>query len=447
LGNHLLVHYPQSWMFPLVVLGGLVWAGALVFGLRGKQVSRRGVLLGALASLLVAAVLAGVGYLIWRLLLAAYPQYDPIHFGETANTYNSLYYWVAFVALGVGLAALLHSGLRTRIRAAELALGALLLWLALAVGLAVSLPGASYVPTWALLFGSFGLWGWFALRRHGSATPWRIGWLALFTVPVLVLVAPLIYLIYVGMSIQQIWIPMAILGLLVGLLEPHLAIIARPRKSWLPVLMGIVVVVLLVAGHLTSAYTPERPLQDGVVYALSADEGKAHWLGWSGLDAWTKQFFGQDDGGGTYGDIFPGDLEATSKAPAPLTDLPAPTVEERDAPASGVFHLRVVPPPGAWTVHLIAMPYRTAVTYYVDDRPIRADDGWLLYWAPPAEGFDLTVKAPALDSLTLRVVAHTLGLPTIPGFTYAARPAWIIPIAESGDNSTWVAKTFSFEKE
>ena len=71
----------------------------------------------------------------------------------------------------------------------------------------------------------------------------------------------------------------------------------------------------------------------------------------------------------------------------------------------------------------------------------------MLYWAPPAEGYDLTVEAPGLDSLTLRVVAHTLGLPTIPGFTYAARPDWIIPSADSGDNSTWVVKTFSFGKE
>ena len=183
------------------------------------------------------------------------------------------------------------------------------------------------------------------------------------------------------------------------------------------------------------------------MYGLNGDEGKAYWLGWTGLDVWTEQFFGKDGSGGEYRDIFPGPSEAAYKAPAPLADLPAPTVEELDAPASGVFHLRVVPPPGAWTVHLIAMPYRTAVTYYVDDRPIECRDGWLLYFAPPAEGFDLTVKAPALDSLALRVVAHTLGLPTIPGFTYVARPAWIIPTTDPGDNSTWVAKTFSFGKE
>ena len=444
LGNYLFIHYPQAWVFPLVVLAGLLWVGALVFGRRWKEVSLRGVLLGALTSLLVVAILAGLGFLLWRLVVAFYPQYEMGYMG--GDTYNSLYYWLAFIALGVGMAALLHSGLRTRIRVAELALGAMLLWLASAVGVSVSLPGVSFVLTWPLLSSSLGLWGWFALRRYTSARIWGIAWLALSAIPAVLLVVPLTYQVYAALTIQQIWIPMAILGLLVGLLAPHLAITARPRKSWLPVLMGIIVVVFLVAGHLTSAYTPARPLQDGVVYGLNSDEGKAYWIGLSGPDAWTEQFFEEDDSGGEYRDFFP-EAPAAYKAPAPLADLPAPTVEELDATASGVFHLRVAPPPGAWTVHLIAMPYPTPVTYYVDDRPIESNDGWMVYWAPPAEGFDLTVEAPALDSLTLRVVAHTLGLPTIPDFTYAARPAWIIPNTDSGSNSTWVVKTFSFGKE
>jgi hypothetical protein len=443
LGTHFLVHYARSLVFPLVILAGLAWVGTLVFGLRWKQVSPRGVALGAVATLVVVAVLIGAGHLFWRLVVAVYPQYDTGY-----RTYNGVFYWLASVALGMGLAALLHSGLRTRIRAAELALGALLWWLALAVGISVWMPGASYAATWPPLFGCIGVWGWFALRCRGSAPPWRIGWLALFAVPAVVLVAPLLFKAGDQRSSQMVWVAMAVLSLLAGLLAPHLAIIARPSKWWFPVVMGVIAVGLLVAGHLTSTSTPERPLQDGVVYALSADNGKASWLGWLGLDVWTEQFFGKDASGGEYRDIFPGDYSvADYKAPAPLVDLPAPTVEERDAPASGVFRLRVVPPSGAWTTHLIAMPWKTPVTYYVDGRRIEAKDGWLLYWAPPAEGYDLTVKAPGHDSLTLRVVAHTLGLPAIPGFTYAARPDWIVPITESGDNSTYVAKTFSFGKE
>jgi hypothetical protein len=444
-GAHLLVHYPRMWIAPLLIMAGLLWMGTLVFGLRKRDVSVRGVLLGALASFLVVAVLAVAGYLLWRLLVLVYPQYRPGLYAGV-STYNSMYYFVAFAAVGTGLAAVLHSALRTRTRTAELAMGALVLWLAVAVAVSLWLPGASYVATWPMVFGCCGLWGWLALSRSRRPGGWRIAWLALFSVLAVLLVAPFLYAGAFALSIHLIWVPMAVLGLLVGLLSLPLAIIARPYKWWLPALMGVIVAIFLVAGHLTSTYTPERPLQDAVLYGLNADQGKASWIGFGGPDVWTKQFFG-GDGGGDVSDIWP-DTQAVQKAPAPLAELTAPTVENLGATASGVFHLRVVPASGTWNVFLYALPSPTPVTYYVDERPIKSDYGWMGYMAPPAEGFDLTVKAPGLDSLRLRVATETLGLPTTPGFTYSARPAWIIPTADYYfSDSTWVAKTFSFGEE
>jgi hypothetical protein len=436
LGNRLLIHYPQSWAIPLVVLAALVWVGALVFGLRWKQVSWRGLLLGTLAALLVVVVIAAViDDLAGRLVLAIYPQYR-----MDAYTYNILYYWLASLALGVGLGALLHLGLRTRIRTAELALGGLLLWLALAVGFPLWMPGASWALTWPLVFSCIGLWGWFALRRHASARMWGIVWLAFWAVPAVALVA---LVLYPGSDTLPSEL---VVGLLVGLLAPHLAIMARPRKWWLPALMGVVVVVVLVAGHLTSTYSPTRPLQDGVAYALSADTGKAYWVSWSGPDRWTGQFIQETDAGGDCTGIWP-EFPSSYRAPAPLADLPTPAVQVLPTTASGIYRLRIVPAPGTWSVYVCTLPKATPVTYYVNAKPLKSD-GWTAYWAPPAEGYNLSVKMPGpRHSLKLRVMAQTLGLPAIPGFTYAARPDWIVPSGDYWANSTWVAKTVSLAKE
>ena len=312
-GNHLMVVYPTSWVIPLAILAALAWACALVFGLRWGQVSVRGILLGVLASLIVIAAMAAMGFLLWRLMTTIYPQYTK----WGGDVFNALYYWLAFLALGVGLGALLHIGFRTRIRTAELALGGLSVWLALAVIFGIWVPGASYVVTWPLLFAGIGVSGWFALRHRGSATAWRIGWLVLYAVPAFALMVPLFYL---ALFPPDFWIVLLFAGLLVGLLAPHLAIVARPRKWWLPVLMGVVAVAFLVAGHLTSAYTPQRPLPDGVTYALSADTGKAYWVSWYELDPWTEQFFREADAGGDCSDIWP-EVTSSYKAPAPPADL------------------------------------------------------------------------------------------------------------------------------
>ena len=105
-----------------------------------------------------------------------------------------------------------------------------------------------------------------------------------------------------------------------------------------------------------------------------------------------------------------------------------------------------MPAPGTWSVYVCTLPKASPVTYYVGDKPLKSD-GWTAYWSPPAGGYDLSVKAPGRRSLKLRVMAQTLGLPTIPGFTYAARPDWIVPSGEYWANSTWVATTVSLGEE
>jgi len=436
-GNHLMVVYPTSWVLPLAIPAALAWACALVFGLRWGQVSPRGVLLGTLATLLVMGAMAATGSLLWRLVTAVYPQYTK----WGGDIFNVHYYWLAFVALGLGLGALLHIGFRTRIRTAELAVGGLSVWLALAVIFTTWVPGASYVVTWPLLFAGIGVSGWFALRRRGSATAWRIGWLALYAIPAIALMVPLLYQ---GLYGPDFWIVLLFTGLLLGLLAPHLAIIARPWKWWLPVLMGVAAVSFLVAGHLTSAYTPQRPLPDGVTYALSADTGKAYWTSADELDPWTEQFFREADAGGDCSEIWP-ESYVTHKAPAPPADLAAPTVEVLPTTASGIFRLHIVPAPGTWSVYVCTLPKARPVTYYVNATPLKSD-GWTAYWAPPSEGYNLSVKTRG-KSLKLRVMAQTLGLPTTPGFTYKPRPDWIVPNEDYWANTTWVAKTFSLREE
>jgi hypothetical protein len=258
---------------------------------------------------------------------------------------------------------------------------------------------------------------------------------------------PEIYLAFMGTSIQGVWIPLAILGLLMGLLTLPLAIMARPRKSWLPALMAFIFVAFMVVGHLTSDHSDTRPLRNGIYYALSADEGKAYWNGLLGteIDAWTEQFLAKGGVKGDYRNVFPWEHEALSyQASAPVVNLPLPRVEQLATVGSEGFRLHVVPPPGATAIDLFTLPGPvTGVIYSVGGKPIESD-GLLIYTAPPAEGFDVLVEAPGQDSLKLRVVSISSGLPALPGFNYAPRPAWIIPVSE---DATDAAKTFVFEKE
>ena len=64
-----------------------------------------------------------------------------------------------------------------------------------------------------------------------------------------------------------------------------------------------------------------------------------------------------------------------------------------DSTSSGIFRLRVVPATGTWSVYVCTLPKARPVTCYVGDKPLKSD-GWTAYWAPPTEGYNLSVKAP-----------------------------------------------------
>jgi hypothetical protein len=60
----------------------------------------------------------------------------------------------------------------------------------------------------------------------------------------------------------------------------------------------------------------------------------------------------------------------------------------------------------------------------LDDSPAR----WRMnYYAPPAEGFELTLRVKPSGPLKLRVLDRSYGLPDVAGAGVVPRPAWSMP--------------------
>jgi hypothetical protein len=122
-----------------------------------------------------------------------------------------------------------------RLGACNLAFGALLVWVVLCALSTRFLPGGAYLFTWPTLTSLIALGAIFARRpaRKESGqlpmTPTDVTALWLGALPGLLLVAPIVYLLFVAMTLA---LPMSLgslifAGLLLGLLVPHGALIAR----------------------------------------------------------------------------------------------------------------------------------------------------------------------------------------------------------------------------
>jgi hypothetical protein len=448
-----LVHYPERWAVPLMAFVVLLFAGVAVLGFKRRQLIFGGIVLGFLALLGSMVVVALGVYLIWALIHALHPG------GIWALQYKALLIWTGAAGLSVAITATLYAGFRKKIHVANLAVGALLWWLLLTVATAISFPPASYLFIWPLLFSLVGIGIFFALGDRATKPWFPFAALTLGAIPAVFL---FVYAIYGVTATNGFFLTSAVpvfalaIVLLLGLLVPHLDLVAKPNRWVLPGAAAVLGMGLLLAGSLTAGFDARHPRPNSILYALNTDTGQAIWQSSDEEpDAWTAQFLGADARKGSVADYLgeAGELHSD----APTVALAAPNVALLDDGTRGgvrTLRMRATAPPKANVVVVEAGAEAQVVGAAVNGERLPEVAGgmpeWTLnYWDPPSGGVELTLEVKGAGPLTITARAGTPGLPDIPAKTYRDRPpdmmpiAWNSPLIEQ-DSSTVVSKSFTF---
>jgi hypothetical protein len=448
-----LVHYSQRWVIPFAALTSLLFVGIVFLGLRKKQLSLGRIALSFLVLLVGLVVNAVLVTLLWVLIESLHPGYQLMHQGVT---YNSRIYTLSFLFFTLALASTLFVVLRKRLGALNLAVGALLCCVAAMWFTGLSMPGASYLFTWPLFFSLLGF-GYVLLSSEQATAPRRKAIVfSLTAIPGLILVVPAIYHIASALPLFLSGAVMILALLAVGLLIPHLDIIAARRKWALPAASLLVVLVLIIAGELTSGFNKQHPRQDNVFYGLDADSGKAVWASLDDTpDEWTSQFFPTPSSRGAVTEFLPLITVDFMKNPAPLVSLPAPEVTlitESKVADGRTLSLRITSPRQAPFISIYLNPKTEILTASVNGKPIRASataieaaTGWgMIYYALPSTGAELTLEVKSLQPVELRAIDLSYGLPQSPTQPLRARPDNIVSTFLPFSDSTLVSKSFRF---
>jgi len=318
-----LVNYPVNWVLPLC--GGLILLFAIVLslGLKSGELRASRTVLGTVTFLTMIPVLAGICQLLWIGISWLHPEYDTLLQGDT---YNSHWYLLAFVMLVIGLFAFLQSGIERWIRPMELALGALACWLIFLIAASVGLQGASFLFFWPLapLILTFGIVLWHRIKNASS--PMYFGIMLLGVAPGILLFAPLIKALFVGLTPQLVGVVMVFLVMLLGLLVPLIDILTK--RLALPGLALATGILFLVIGSLTSGFDNEHPRADNLFYAVDGSTGNAFWLSQDKfLDEWTRTFFPVNPERRRIPEIFGDRSRAYWAVSAPEFALPVPSIK------------------------------------------------------------------------------------------------------------------------
>jgi hypothetical protein len=318
-----------------------------------------------------------------------------------------------------------------------LRVGALIVWLVVALALAFRVSGTSYLFTWPLLFAAVAA----LITRGREVADW-----ATAVVTIFILVG-----FFYGVSVVMLGVAGAgaiALGvaasLILLLLAPLIGIVGGDaRWSGAPWLAGAGALILLIA-VLTVHPSADHPLRSGLVYAENADSSDA-WFGTLGraTGPWTRGAIGVRTPGPTpdwsarltgSSDHFTGRRVARVPLASPTAALIGDTLVGR---ARRVV-LRVTAPAGTTALVMRASGAKV-LTSSIDGRVVdttryrhRSPDWEMEYWAVPDSGATIALSIPASSHINFDLAARRPGIPPVPGVTIPPRPPYVVP-SQTGD--------------
>jgi hypothetical protein len=450
-----LVHYSSSWVIPLSILTIFLFSALVIIGLRRGRLMLSGIVVGFLAflaSLITAPVVVTV---VWGLIqkLRDVPGVRP-----QGEAYNNNLYLLSFVACTIAITSALYIIFSRRINNENLVVGALIWWVLSLISVTFVIPGASYLITWPLLFSLPALAYVLGTKNQRANSVKQLLLFSVASTVGIVLVAPVIYQTFIGLTLSSIGGVMLMVVFLLGLLIPYLTLITASRKWLLPGITALTGLILIVLVTINSDYDTKHPRLDTILYGMNTDTGRAVWASSDKKpDAWTKQFFSSDIKKSPLTAVFAKDsTRPFFQSPAPSESLPAPEIElldDRIQNGVRALRMRVTSPRQATVMSLYLDSDAEVVGSSVNGKQITQQGStskgphysWSVrYYAVPPEGAEIGLKIKTAEPIKLRLVDQTYELPKALEGTWEARPSDVIPAPLPYNDSTFVSKSFIF---
>lgn len=440
--GHSLVVYP-AWLvwFLMFVTFALL---ALAWRLRPERGGMRRMLGSVGAFILLFIVVAGGMLLTWGAIKLS--SAGRLQRGDTLS--NQLLF-VGLVLTGFTCGAGLLRGLERKLGSRDLAAGLLLAAAILAAIASYLLPGSSYLFQWPVFFGAGSvLMG--SRTKQSFVAPFCGSVTAAAT---LLIVAPLMYLFFVGLGLNMASLLAAatLLTLLLAVAWPCFDFILRPSRATTVCLL-LCALALVIGGVSLSGASARYPRPDTLFYSLNADRGEAKWVSYdAAADSWTANFLGTAPQKGIAAAFTAGSERECLTAAAPLAPLGGPVAtvigSRVDSDVRTLnLHLASAGPAHALILRLPGEAELLTVKWSGRVREMRpgakGKDPWTLRFdAVPPEGVNLELRVRGETPLDCWVADSSLGLPEI-ARAFGLRSDDLM--AGSGSDVTLVVRQYVF---
>ncbi len=415
-----LIWYPERLTIPGEILLTVLVGTVVIMGVGRKRVAASKVFLGAVCSFVLIVLLAGLLAGVWWVFSVAFG--GRLIRGDSPS--NALLL-TGLILLGLMCAINGFRISRKLVGGRQLCFGGLIIATGLSWILALRLAAGSYlllIPTFLLAAGLLAV----EILPDKSATLEFLGGVPA-TVATILLYTPLLYLVYVFMTLQAVTAEAAgfLLALIfvVGVPVLNIAVPSRGKSlAWLHAVLCTLTVACLIGGLWLSHPSASHPRFDTIVYSLNADDHSAAWLSYDqALDPWTSRFFaGTPLHRQPMPDYLGGMTRPVWTGQVPPVDLASPQVEIQAKENIGdqqLIHLRILSRRNAGTVYLrfdnsirvsgVVIAGRNLPVHQHDDEPFS-----ITLYGLKQNGIDLSVNVKGSPNLIFWAMDESNGLPS-----------------------------------
>lgn len=438
----ILITYSESW-----ALGGQLVATVLLLFLTVRLVRELGtkallVVLFVESALLVIIPVAAA--LVWWLLASILEKRLIV-----ADSPSNALLLIGIICFSTALSCLLFMFCSKRFSGRQLTAGALILLGCLTWALTLLLPAGSYILFWPFLLMSLGAFAIEVLQKKSHLYAEFIAGIASISAAML-LFTPLIYLIYVFLTLQTVVVVAA--GMFTTILflsaAPAMSVLIPRPGRWPLVLVALLFACFaacILAGVHLSYFSAEHPRRDSVFYGLNADDHTAVWISRDhSVDSWTSQFFPvRARSQKSVPACFAGDSASVITAPAPTIDLIPPVAEVKsDVREQNGRELRLIVRSmrQAYAIHLRLADGIKGSSLTINGRNITLAPSSSLFkislYGMADKEVELRLQLSTSSNISFTLADESIGLPNIA----PARSQEFVPDFES--DTTFVSRTY-----
>jgi len=226
--GRVLLFYPYGWAIPIAVLVLVLFISVTVLGFK------RGFFKLEEAALGLAAFPASVIAIAIAVTIAT-DVAGSLHEGGVKDaSFGEVFYIIGVAALSTAVACALNLWFQRRVTVQNLTLAAMFWCLIFMLITSFLLPGGSYLFTWPLLFGLAGLAITFASTDLRYASIARSVAVSCCAIPAIILFVPMIYLLFIGLTLNMSAVVSAVVAFALALLVQPLNMILKSTRWLLP---------------------------------------------------------------------------------------------------------------------------------------------------------------------------------------------------------------------